>query len=81
MLMQHYERLGDFAKAEDALFAMLELQPQNQRALDFGFAFYERLRGQSDAALAAGNLPRTELEAGLGELSRRKSDFSGEVES
>ena len=50
MLMQHYERLGDFAKAEDALFAMLELQPQNQRALDFGFAFYERLRGQSDAA-------------------------------
>ena len=81
MLMQHYERLGDFAKAEDALFAMLELQPQNQRALDFGFAFYERLRGQSDAALAAGNLPRTELEAGLGELSRRKSDFSGEVGS
>ena len=29
MLMQHYERTGEFAKAEDALFAMLDAQPDN----------------------------------------------------
>src|SRR5438445_11964979 len=27
LLMQHYERTGEFAKAEDALFAMLEREP------------------------------------------------------
>src|SRR4030095_780113 len=40
MLMQHYERTGDFAKAEDALFAMLDLEPENKRLVEFGVAFY-----------------------------------------
>lgn len=71
LLMQHYERSGEFAKAEDALFAMLEAEPGNAGLVDFGITFYERLRGQSDAALMAGNLPRAELEAGLAELRRR----------
>src|SRR5881396_2816497 len=35
MLMQHYERTGEFAKAEDALFAMLEAEPKNPRLLEF----------------------------------------------
>ncbi|HEY5914936.1 MAG TPA: DUF6483 family protein [Verrucomicrobiae bacterium] len=69
-LMRHYECGGEFAKAEDALFAMLEAEPQPEGLLEFGTAFYERLRGQADAALAAGNLPRAELEAGLAELRR-----------
>jgi len=75
MLMHHYERAGEFAKAEDSLFAMLEAEPGNSRIVEFGIAFYERLQRQSDAALAAGNLPRAELEAGLAEVRQRRATF------
>jgi hypothetical protein len=74
LLMHHYERSREFAKAEDALFAMLEAEPGNAGLVEFGVAFYERLRGQSDAALEAGNLPRTELEAGLAELRKQLAE-------
>jgi hypothetical protein len=71
LLMQHYERAGEFAKAEDALFAMFEVAPEHPGLVDFGVLFYQRLQAQSDAALAAGNLPRPELEAGLAELRQK----------
>ncbi|HWX20217.1 MAG TPA: DUF6483 family protein [Candidatus Binatia bacterium] len=71
LLMQHYERTGQFAKAEDALFGMLEAEPGHPGLVDFGLSFYRRLQGQSDSSLAAGNLPRAELEAGLAELRDR----------
>ena len=74
LLMQHYERSGEFAKAEDALFSMLEVEPGNAGLMDFGVSFYERLQGRSDAALASGNLPRPELEAGLAELRKRRPE-------
>jgi hypothetical protein len=70
-LMQHYERIGEFAKAEDCLFGMLECEPHNSGLVEFGTAFYERLRRQSDATLVAGNLPRAEIEAGLLELKAK----------
>jgi hypothetical protein len=72
-LMQHYERTGQFAKAEDALFAILSAEPSNAAAVDFGISFYERLLGRSDAELAEGNLPRNEVESGLEELRQRKT--------
>jgi hypothetical protein len=71
-LMEHYERAGEFGKAEDALFAMIEAEPGNRAVAEFGIAFYERLAGHSDASLKAGNLPRPELEAGLAELRAHK---------
>jgi hypothetical protein len=78
MLMHHYERTGAFAKAEDALFALLDAAPDAGEAVEFGMAFYDRLRTQSDAVLAAGNLPRAELETGVAELqSRRKAPALG----
>ena len=70
--MQHYERTGNFAKAEDALFAMLEAEPDNAALVEFGLAFYQRLLTQSDAALNAANLPRVEAEEGQKELQRRQ---------
>jgi hypothetical protein len=70
-LMQHYERNGEFGKAEDALYRMLEAEPGHPGIVAFGIAFYERLQNQSDAKLAEGNLPRPELEAALMELRRR----------
>ena len=74
-LMQYYERVGEFAKAEDCLFAMLETEPDDSGLLEFGMAFYDRLGRQSDAALVAGNLPRAELEAGLLELKNKSRDL------
>ena len=75
LLMQHYERGGEYAKAEDALFRLLEAWPLNTNLLDFGIAFYERLLRHGDAQLNAGNLPRVELEAGLADLRRQKSSI------
>ena len=71
LLMQHHERTGEFAKAENALFAMLDAEPHNGAIVEFGVAFYKRLLAQNDAALAEGALPRAELEEGLKELLQR----------
>jgi len=73
-LMQHYERTGQFAKAEDQLFAMLETVPAHPGLPDLGIGFYKRLQGKSDRELTDGGLPREEVDAGLAELSHaRKS--------
>jgi len=72
MLMQHHERIGEFAKAENALFAMLDADPDNAAIVEFGVSFYERMLAQSDAALAEGTLPRSEIEEGLHELLQRQ---------
>jgi pentatricopeptide repeat protein len=72
MLMRHYELAGEFGKAEDALFSMVEEEPDNLGLLDFGIGFYQRLQGKSNDALLTGNLPRVELEAGLAQLAARK---------
>ena len=72
MLMQHFERTGEFAKAEDSLHAMLEAEPENRFIVEFGIVFYQRVLAQSDATLMAGSLPRPEVEEGLRELQLRQ---------
>jgi hypothetical protein len=74
-LMIYFEQQGQFAKAEDALFDLLEGSSESDRtdSLEMGFGLYQRLRVLSDAALAEGGLPRAEVEAGLAELSARRS--------
>jgi len=71
MLMRHYEATGQFAKAEDALFSILDARGADPEVIGFGRAFYERLLRRSDASLVAGNLPRGEAEQGLNELNLR----------
>jgi hypothetical protein len=71
MLMQHHERAGEFAKAENALFAMLDAEPENGAIMEFGVGFYKRILAESDAALMEGGLPRAEVEEGLKEFLRR----------
>lgn len=71
-LMQHYEFTGQFGRAEDCLFAMLEEQ-EDSAMLDFGVAFFERMKHQTDEALMGGNLPRAEVASGLAELRSKKS--------
>lgn len=70
-LMQHHERSGNFAKAEDELFAIAGREPRIPGVLEFGQAFYERVGRHSDRELEEGNLPRRELVTGLAELRRR----------
>ena len=72
LLMRHYERTGEFSKAEDALYALLDLGEGPPGMVEFATAFYERLGRHSDEALVSGNLPRAELEAGLRELRTRQ---------
>jgi hypothetical protein len=71
LLMQHFERTGQFARAEDALFALIDSTPDNPALRELGLSFYSRLRAQRDAALDAGDLPRAEDEAGLEEFESR----------
>lgn len=63
-----HERQGEFADAEDWLFALLESQPT---MLPEGIAFYERLAALPDEALRRGDLPRDEVVAALAELRAR----------
>jgi hypothetical protein len=76
LLMQHYERVGEFSKAEDTLFSMIEAAPGQRELIDFGVRFYQRLQAQSDDALLLGNLPRAELDSGLAELKSDQPDIS-----
>ena len=67
-LLQYYERIGAFAKAEDVLFAMRAAEPDDDSVRALGRSFYRRLQHRSDADLLAGELPRDEVEDGLAEL-------------
>ena len=73
MLMCHYERTGEFAKAENALFGMVDAEPASVELLEFGRSFYQRVLGLDGRALTAGNLPRAEVKAGLAELDAHKA--------
>ena len=76
LLMQHFERSGQFAKAEDALFSLFELSPDNPALLQMGISFYHRLLEQTDTALDTGNLPRTEVQSGLIQLQKKPNEKS-----
>jgi tetratricopeptide (TPR) repeat protein len=67
-----YEALGRFGDAEDALFEAIDTNPAASEPTEAGIALYRRLLTLDDAALAAGNLPRDEVEAALADLLRRQ---------
>jgi hypothetical protein len=67
-IFRYYERIGQFAAAEDVLFAVLNNDPSFAQS---GVAFYERLLTKSDTELISANLPRNEVEKGLEDLHRR----------
>lgn len=66
-----FEREGRFAKAEDALFTLLDAAPDNAEAIEIGIAFYKRLSALSDTTLQAGDLPRPEVDSGLAVMQER----------
>ena len=75
--MQHFEQIGSFGKAEDQLFEIIATEPNNPAVLDLGIGFYQRLLQENDPVLQEGNLPRTEVEAGLAELQERRKIAQG----
>lgn len=70
-LHHYYEATGAYARSEDMLFELLDATSDAPEIVAMGVDFYARLRQRSDADLAAGNLPRDEVEAGLAEVRAR----------
>jgi hypothetical protein len=68
LLFRYYHKLGQFDQAENVLFEMKELEPEDQTIVALGITFYQLILKESDALLEAGNLPREEAEASLAEL-------------
>ncbi len=76
-LMAGYEMLGEFGRAEDALFALVEVAGNADDVLPVGRGFYARLAEHEDAELEKGGLPRNELQDGVdGFLARVQSRMS-----
>jgi tetratricopeptide (TPR) repeat protein len=71
-LFQYFDQSGKYARAEDTLFDILEIDPPDKDVLALGIAFYQRLKRKSDAGLEAGNFSRAEVEEGLSQVERMK---------
>jgi hypothetical protein len=64
----YYEHIGQYAKAEDTLFEMLEDDGADNALVERGQAFYTRLLTKSSSDLMAGNFSREEVQEGLAQL-------------
>lgn len=68
LLFWYYEYHGEYGKAEDILFELLETYPADQGIRAQGLAFYERLLAKSDADLQAGHFSRQEVHEGIAQI-------------
>lgn len=70
--MLYFEKIGDFGKAEDTLFEMLDSVADDPNAtaelIAIGDIFYERLQQLDDEILIAGNFARDEIATGITDL-------------
>ena len=71
-LFRYYEYSGQYAKAEDTLFELLDQYPVDQEIRAQGLAFYERLLAKSDADLLAGHFSRQEVHEGITQISQKR---------
>jgi len=67
-LFLYYENTGQFGKAEDVLFELIEAYPAH---INEGILFYERLLGKNDEELIKGNLPREEVSESISLLKNK----------
>jgi tetratricopeptide (TPR) repeat protein len=68
LLFRYYEYSGQYARAEDTLFGLLETPPLDQELYTQGVAFYQRLQLKNPQDLVAGNFSHEEAEEGLNAL-------------
>jgi Family of unknown function (DUF6483) len=66
------EALGRYADAEDALFELIDEQPDDPGPVEEAIAFCQRLRPLEPEQLAAGGLTLEEVNDTLAELLRRQ---------
>jgi tetratricopeptide (TPR) repeat protein len=72
-LLAYYEQFGQYNKAEDTLFDMLEAGQADHTIFEYGRAFYARLQARSDNDLLSSNFSRDEIREGLEHLERLAS--------
>jgi hypothetical protein len=74
------EALGRYADAEDALFELIDEDPDDPEPVEQAIAFCQRLRPLEPGRLAAGGLTAEEVNATLAELLRRQPAIGHEDE-
>jgi hypothetical protein len=76
LVFRYEEMLGNYARAEDLLFEMLDNDEQPAAStcetIEQGTEFYQRLLRKNDADLQAGNFTKAEVEEGLTQLRNRR---------
>jgi hypothetical protein len=72
LLMRDFERRGLYGRAADEFQAAIKTTPHNQRLLNIGIAFFERLAYKRDTDLEGMGLPRRRILSTLEELSTKK---------
>jgi hypothetical protein len=65
-LILHYERVGQYARAEDCLFDLVDAGDKSARSI--GETFYASLLEKRNSELRRGNLSRSEVAEGIREL-------------
>lgn len=75
LLFAHYEKKGDYAKAEDVLFHYMEDHPDQSEFLRQGAAFYEALIDTEDVLLESGNFSKEEAAEGLRLVQLKLNSF------
>ncbi len=76
LLFHFHEDTGQFAQAEDVLHEIIDTSEDNREVVSEGIAYYEWLLTLPDDELAAGNLPRAEVEEGLQQVQALAARFS-----
>lgn len=69
-LLEYYEQSGQYSRAEDILFELLE--EQHNLIHDKAVSFYTMLKSKTNDELIKGNLSRQEVEEGLEEVYKLK---------
>ena len=69
-LFRYFDLKGEYDKAENLLFDLIEISPAFAAAE--GEKFFSRLKLKSDEELLKGNFSREEIEQGRVELEKRK---------
>ncbi len=70
LLFAYYEQFGQYNKAEDTLFEMLETGQADHAVFEYGRAFYARLQARSDDDLLISDFSRDEIAEGLEHLEK-----------
>lgn len=74
-LFKHRFRKGQYSKAEDILFDLLQIDKSN-RIIELGLNFYKELLSKDDEQLTRGYFSKKEIYQGIDELNRIKEGNS-----